>query len=250
MGVSLRARNRVYADDVVDTRDGASIPARIVLQPIAAPSILGLFGFATATMMVAAWLAGWYGSPASPTFLFPFAAMFGGLAQFLAGMWAYRARDALATAMHGAWGSFWLAYGLLFGLVAAKVIHVPALGAAAPELGFWFIMLCAVTGSGALASLAESGGLFAVLAPLSVGSGILGVALWVGSLTWVHVAGWVLVFSAGIAWYVATAMLLEGAFGRIVLPLFKYRRAWNVPGERPTRPIEYEHGQPGVKQGQ
>src|SRR5436190_23519200 len=114
MSTSLRSTNRVFADDVVDTRDGG-IPARIFLQPIAAPSILGLFGFATATMMVAAWLAGWYGSPASPTFLFPFAAMFGGLAQFLAGMWAYRARDPVATAMHGAWGSFWLAYGLLFG---------------------------------------------------------------------------------------------------------------------------------------
>jgi succinate-acetate transporter protein len=152
--------------------------------------------------------------------------------------------------MHGAWGAFWLAYGLLFGLVAAHIVHVPPLGAAQPELGFWFIMLAAVTGSGALASLAESGGLFALLAPLAVGSGILGVGFFVGTLTWVHVAGWVLVFSAGIAWYVATAMMFEGAFGRIILPLFKYRRAYNVPGARPSRPVEYEYGQPGVKQGQ
>jgi hypothetical protein len=35
----------------------------------------------------------------------PFAAMFGGLAQFAAGMWAYRARDAIATPAHGTWGS-------------------------------------------------------------------------------------------------------------------------------------------------
>jgi len=31
----------------------------------------------------------------------------------MAGMWAYRARDAVATAMHGMWGSFWIAYGIL-----------------------------------------------------------------------------------------------------------------------------------------
>ena len=69
---------------------------RVFLQPIAAPSILGLFGFAGATFMVAAYLAGWYSGPTAPAIIFPFAATFGGLAQFLAGMWAYRARDGLA----------------------------------------------------------------------------------------------------------------------------------------------------------
>jgi succinate-acetate transporter protein len=64
-------------------------PTRGFLQPIAAPSILGLFRFAGATSMVAAHMAGWYGSTQSGTYLFPFAAMFGGLAQFAAGMWAY-----------------------------------------------------------------------------------------------------------------------------------------------------------------
>src|ERR671932_471950 len=39
---------------------------RVFLQPIAAPSILGLFGFAAATFMVAANLAGWYGGNTWP----------------------------------------------------------------------------------------------------------------------------------------------------------------------------------------
>ena len=39
--------------------------ARVFLQPIAAPSILGLFGFACATFMVTAHLVGWYGNAAS-----------------------------------------------------------------------------------------------------------------------------------------------------------------------------------------
>src|SRR3954452_9009874 len=58
---------------------------RVVLQPIAAPSVLGLFGFAGATFVVAANLAGWYGNTSTPGYLFPFAAFFGGVAQFLAG---------------------------------------------------------------------------------------------------------------------------------------------------------------------
>src|SRR3954468_14976934 len=96
------------------TRVNESPPARVFLQPIAAPSILGLFGFAGATFMVAANLAGWYGNTGSGVFLFPFAAVFGGVAQFAAALWGYRARDGIATAMHGMWGSFWMAYGILW----------------------------------------------------------------------------------------------------------------------------------------
>ncbi len=86
--------------------------ARVFLQPIAAPSILGLFGFAAATFIVTAYLVGWYGTPASPPVIFPFAMAAGGIAQGVAALWAYRARDGLATAIHGIWASFWLAYGL------------------------------------------------------------------------------------------------------------------------------------------
>jgi hypothetical protein len=58
----------------------------VVLTPLAAPSILGLYGFMGATLIVAANLAGWYGTTRAPEFLFPFALAFGGIAQFLAGM--------------------------------------------------------------------------------------------------------------------------------------------------------------------
>lgn len=145
---------------------------RVFLQPIAAPSVLGLFGFAGATFAVAAYLAGWYGTPQSGVYLFPFAAMFGGVAQLAAGLWAYKARDALATAMHGMWGSFWLAYGLLWLLVAAHDIAVPA--GKFPELAFWFFPLSAITASGAIASVGKNLGLTATLTTLACGAGLLG----------------------------------------------------------------------------
>ena len=111
------------------------IATRVVLQPIAAPSVLGLFGFAGATFIVASNMAGWWGTPDSGLALAPFAAMFGGLAQFLAGMWAYRARDAIATAMHGTWGSFWLAYGILRSEAPIIVWNAITLALAATILG-------------------------------------------------------------------------------------------------------------------
>ena len=222
---------------------------RVFLQPIAAPSVLGLFGFAGATFIVAANMAGGYGSPSTPGYLFPFAAFFGGLAQFTAGMWAYRARDSVATAMHGTWGSFWMAYGLLQLLLVTHVLHTG--GTLDHGLGFWFIALCAVTFSGMLGALLEGNlGVTSVLGTLAAGSGVAAVAFLNGGTTIMHTAGWVFVISAILAWYVATAMMLKGAAGKTVLPLFKTDMEANKPGDMPTRAVELEWGEPGIKKGQ
>jgi uncharacterized protein len=226
---------------------------RVFLQPIAAPSILGLFGFAGATFMVAAHMAGWYGGPTSGTYLFPFAATFGGLAQFAAGMWAYRARDGLATAMHGMWGAFWIAYGILQLLVATGAITLPT--GQFTEFGYWFLVLAVITGFGALAALGENLGITAVLATLTVGSAFAAVAFLTGSTAttgngWETAAGWILLASSVLAAYTAGAMMIAGTWGRTILPLGEYRKAANVPGKRPIRTLEYELGEPGVKHGQ
>src|SRR5919202_634475 len=120
---TLEERRATASAGITESADGFG--TRVFLQPIAAPSILGLAGFAGATFIFASNLAGWWGTPHSALTLAPFAAMFGGLAQFLAGMWAYRARDAIATLAHGTWGAFWLAYGIYNILVGTHVIAAP-----------------------------------------------------------------------------------------------------------------------------
>lgn len=195
---------------------------RVFLQPIAPPSILGLFGFGGATFIVAA---------------------------HLAGMWSFRARDGLATAMHGMWGSFWLAWGLLEILGEVGLPDLPA-GAFFPEFGFWFIALAAITLSGAIAATAESVAITLVLGTLAAGAATISVALLTGSSATETVAGYVFIVSALLAWYTATAMMFEGTFGKVVLPLGKYKKAANIPGGIVVRPLEYSSGEPGVKVGQ
>jgi len=230
--------------DLTDWREHT----RVFLQPIAAPSILGLFGFAGATFIVATHLAGWYGTTRSPEYLFPFAAAFGGVAQFAAAMWAYRARDGLATAMHGMWGSFWIAYGILNLLGAVGVLTLPT--GTFTELGFWFLALAAITASGVIAATAESLGLTGVLLTLAVGAGLLAVGYLTGGSGWLHTGGWVLIASAILAWYTASAMMIESTFGRVILPLGKPSKAANIPGRVAHQPIEFELGEPGVRHGQ
>jgi succinate-acetate transporter protein len=248
---TLDERRRTAAAGLDDAtwEDGFARP-RVVLQPIASPSILGLAGFAGATFIVASNTAGWWGTPESAQALAPFAAMFGGLAQFLAGMWAYRARDAVATLAHGTWGAFWLAYGILNILLATHTLTAPTPWYHDPALGFWFFALAITTGIATLGALAESIGIVAVLGTLTVGSALLAGGLVYGSHGWVQAAGWVLVVSAGLAWYMVAAMLLAATAGRVVLPLFKNTRTANVPGRSPTKPIQLEWAEPGVKMGQ
>jgi succinate-acetate transporter protein len=224
--------------------------ARVFLQPIAAPSILGLFGFAVATFMVTAHLVGWYGKATSPLLIFPFATAAGGIAQGAAALWAFKARDGLATAVHGIWGAFWLGYGFLNFMIALKLIPAPVPHHAVPELGYWFFALAAVTLAGAVASLGESLGISAVLWPLWVGAAFLGVFYTVGGTGWEKVGGYVTMASSFTAFYAASAMMLASTFGRVIFPLGKYRRHANVPGAQPMYPIQFELGEPGVKQGQ
>jgi hypothetical protein len=67
---------------------------------------------------------------------------------------------------------------------------------------------------------------------------------------WQVVAGWVFVVSAILAWYVASAMMLASAAGRVILPLGKAELDKNVPGKPMGNDLEFPFGEPGVKQGQ
>ena len=248
--MATEARRVVTVERGTEWEDGFARP-RVMLQPFAAPSVLGLYGFAAATFMVALHLTGVYGGAKTNGELWPFAAMFGGVAQFMAGMWAFRVRDTIATAMHGMWGSFWIAFGIFNLLVQwGKLPDHPAGSVSDPGFAMWFWVLMAITAAGALAAIAESVALFAVLGTLAAGSLFFAIGLSAGSTGWVKVAGWVFVASAILAWYTATAIMLLSGAGKVVLPLGKPKADANTPGARPVKPIQLEWAEPGVKKGQ
>jgi succinate-acetate transporter protein len=248
--MTSEARRVVTVERGTEWEDGFARP-RVMLQPFAAPSVLGLFGFASATFMVALHLTGVYGGSNTDGTLWPFAAMFGGVAQFLAGMWAFRVRDTIATAMHGMWGAFWIAFGILNLLIMWGKIPEHAAGSVSdPAFAMWFWTLGAITAAGALAAFAESFALFGVLAALAVGSICFAIGLSAGSTGWVKVAGWVFVASAILAYYTATAIMMLAGAGKVVLPLGKPKREANIPGGQPVKPIQLEWAEPGIKKGQ
>ncbi|MBX5490662.1 MAG: hypothetical protein IRZ14_05850 [Chloroflexi bacterium] len=217
-------------------------PAQIFLQPVAAPSVLGLLGFAGATFLIGTYMAGWYGVPAVNAYLFPFAAVFGGLAQFLAGMWAFRARDTLASAMHGMWGAFFLGYGLLYLLVAVGAIGAPV--GAVPALGFWWIVLAAISYTGAFAALGDNLGMFAWLLSAAVAATLIAIGELAGLGALSVAGGWVLLLSMLFAWYTGAALLYEMTYGRAILPIGYVGR------QRAEHRLVPGIGEPGVIRGQ
>ena len=244
------ALRRVEELAVAEDHEGWVSRSRVFLTPIAAPSIMGLFGFMIATLMLGAWQAGWYGSAVTPLLIFPFAMMAGGVLQSVAAIASFRARDGVAVAMHTVWGSFWLGWGLYMLLVATHVLPAIPLGAASPSFAFWFIALTLVTIFGALGALAQNLGLFLTLGTLAAGSALTAAGFWAGSLGTLRAGGWLLVVSAAAAWLTAGAMVLEHSFGRTIIPIGKWTKKGNIPGARATDPLAYPAGMPGVRVGQ
>ena len=216
---------------------------RVFLQPIAAPSILGLYGLAGAMFMIAAQMAHWFGASNTTVLLVPFAAIFGGLAQFLAGMWAYRARDGVATAVHGMWGAFWMAFGILSLFLSygkAPLATAPLF----PEMGYWFIVLAAITWVCTAAASAENRAMVTVLTFLAAGSTLSAIGLLMGIEGLTILSGYLFVICSVAAWYTASALMLNEAFGREVWSLGRSTYAKQMPS------ITIPAGEPGVIRGQ
>lgn len=250
-GVSVPASRRSWEDlAVAEDHAGWVSRTRVNLTPMAAPSIMGLFGFMIATVMLGAWQAGWYGTAVTPLLLWPFAMFAGGVMQSIAAIASLRARDGVAVAVHTAWGSFWIGWGILQLLVTVHVLPAIPLGAVSGGMAFWFVALTLVTTWGMLGALAQNFGLFVVLSTLSAGSALTAAGFFAGSLPVDRAGGVLFVISAAAAWLTAGSMTLEHAFGRSIIPIGKWSKRANIPGAKVAEPIGYSAGMPGVRIGQ
>lgn len=234
--------------------DGTVPPsAHVYLQPIAPPVTLGLWGFFGSTMVISTWLLGWWGAPASPHYFFAFNLAAGGIAQFLAGLMSFKARDYIGSSLLTMWGTFWMGWGLAEILDIAGVVTIPPPTSPNPGFAIWFVPLALFTLTGAVAALAPKGGnipLFMLLLTVGAGCGAVCGGFWVGSALWVDVGAWLFIVGACFAWYVGAMVMLGTSWRRVVLPLGRYAKAPNVPGAQVEFPSEYVYGQPGVRQGQ
>lgn len=139
---------RFQDQDKLDRITGGDPRITIFLRPIAPPAALGLAGFAGSTWIAASWIAGWWGGASSPGVFFPFVTLWGGLAQFIAGLYGFPARDTLVSVINVLWGSFWMSAGMLWFLIVAGIIPMHDIHAHFSELASWMVVLAFFTWSG------------------------------------------------------------------------------------------------------
>jgi len=176
--------------------------ARILLQPLAAPAVLGYFALGSALIIYGSWFAQGWGTEKDSASFFPFLLLFGGVGQLAAALWSYRARAAVSAALHGSWAAFWLGLGLIYLLATTHTVAVPARGAEWQSLGQWMIYMSVLSFTTAAAVLPRSPVGFMAQATLASGAAIAAAGLLAGSSGWQQVAGWVFVAAAAfsLAW--------------------------------------------------
>lgn len=193
---------------------------------IADPQPLGLAGFAAATWTISTVVAGWHGMWAIAAAV-PIAIFFGGIAQFLAGMWAFRRGNSLAATAFSTFGAFNVAWGVWVLLMNAKLIPSSHFGGqSAAYVSGWFIITFGVIAAYlAIAALAENWVLVAILATLAltyIFDG-LGVMI-VNPNNWAtYIGGYAGLVSSLLAFYLSAALVINSSFGREFVPLFTTR---------------------------
>ena len=196
-------------------------PASVVpAVRISDPGPLGLAGFALTTFLLSAananWTKGAIPGVNSAEWL-PYALVYGGIVQLLAGMWEFRTGNVFGATAFSSYGAFWM--GLFFyvrfvAVLPGENIH--------NDLGWILLAFAIFTLYMLIASTQTNAALFSVFLALEIALIFLFIGQFdSGNANLIKVGGYLGVVTALIAWYVSAAGLVAGMKGRPVLPVGK-----------------------------
>jgi succinate-acetate transporter protein len=180
------------------------------------PGAMSLFGFAVGTLLVAIPLSGNLGKPATAAAL-PALLVFGGLAQFIGGLVAYRKGNTFAATAFCAFGANNVVVSFFFMLQAIGM--VPNNADAMMLLGVNLFCFAYIAFILFVASFKLNAAFTLVLLTLFPGYGLSAVPNVGGPDVVGHIGGWFLIVSAGLAFYTGAALVLNSTFERMVLPM-------------------------------
>src|SRR5262245_42212561 len=186
---------------------------------IANPAPLGLAAFALTTFVLSMFNAGLVSSGGEPI-VFALTLTYGGLAQFLAGMWEFRTGNTFGATAFGSFGAFWLSYWAFVQFYADKV---PAADAG-HAVGLYLIAWGIFTTYMIVPSLRTTAGIAAVFVLLAITFFVLGIGNAGAHSGIIKAGGWIGLATAIVAWYVSFAEVTNAAFGRTVFPVRQLRR--------------------------
>jgi succinate-acetate transporter protein len=185
-----------------------------VPTPIADPGPLGLAAFALTTFVLSMFNANLLGAGGEPV-VFGLALAYGGLAQFMAGMWEFRTGNTFGAVAFTSYGAFWLSF---WAFVEFFEKSVPAADAG-HAVGLYLIAWGIFTTYMFVASLRTTAAIATVFVLLAATFLLLGIGNAGAHTNIVHIGGWVGLATAVAAWYASFAAVTNSTFGRVVLPV-------------------------------
>ena len=183
---------------------------------VADPAPLGLGAFALTTFVLSAHNAGW-----APDIIWVGLAIFyGGIAQFMAGMWEFRNRNVFGATAFSTYGGFWLALGTFVLLILFG--RVPTTGATAVNvdqaLG-WFVLAFAIFNTYMMLwSTRVNAAVFGVFLTLELTEILLFIGFFSANANIIKLGGIVGIITAAVAWYASAAGVIN-SLGTPVLPV-------------------------------
>jgi len=203
--------------------DGAADPTagvtarhdvNFVPTPIADPGPLGLAAFALTTFVLSMFNAGLVSDKGEPI-VFGLAFAYGGIAQFVAGLWEFRTGNTFGAVAFCSYGAFWLSFWAFVVFYATKV---PAADAG-HAVGLYLIAWGIFTSYMFIASLRTTAAVAAVFILLAITFFVLGIGNAGGSTGTIKLGGYLGLVTAIVAWYASFAVVTNATFGRTVLPV-------------------------------
>jgi succinate-acetate transporter protein len=175
---------------------------------------LALAGFATTTFMLSAIYANLVPAATLPV-VFGVALMFGGLAQFIAGVIQLRMGNTFGGVLFCGFGAFWLSL-FAFAQLFLKAVPLTQIGHAQGLFLYAFGIFSAVM---LLASFRTSIVVVVALLLLTAALFVIGAGNYTASTGLVKTGGWIALVLAALAFYLALAELCEASYGREILPV-------------------------------
>jgi succinate-acetate transporter protein len=181
------------------------------MHTVADPGPLGLAGFAMTTFCLSAANANlWHGGGAAAAL--SLALVYGGIAQFAAGMWEFHRRNTFGALAFTSYGAFWISFYVLLKIPAIA----PGTDTVAVFLLGWTIFTLYMTVAASRVSMA----VFSVFVVLSVTFILLTIGNWgAGHANIVKIGGWTGLLTAALAWYASAAGVINDTHKKVVLPV-------------------------------
>lgn len=195
-----------------ETRVETPPEQRAEAKGFANPVPLGLLAYGMTTVLLSFTNATVYDSG---TMVLAMAVFFGGLAQVLVALMAYRNGNTFGVTAFGGYGFLWITLGFL--TIGAD--HGWAGENSGRAMGYYLAIWAVFSFGLMIASMVAPRVLTGVLALTVVLLALLSVGNWVDSSTVMKIGGWEGVLTGTAAVYLAFAFIINEAFGRDVLPV-------------------------------